>query len=102
MITTRIASLSCRPAGALALLAGALLGLPAQAQPEARPATGIFNRTWTADNGNGTFTNPIFYDEFSDPDLIRGGVRPGQEPGASIGGPNRSSIRALIWSRAWR
>ena len=30
-------------------------------------------RTWTADNGNGTFTNPIFYDEFSDPDLIRVG-----------------------------
>lgn len=30
-------------------------------------------KTWTADNGNGTFTNPIFYDEFSDPDLIRVG-----------------------------
>ena len=29
--------------------------------------------TWTADNGNGTYTNPIFYDEFSDPDLIRVG-----------------------------
>ena len=25
----------------------------------------------TADNGNGTYTNPLFYDEFSDPDLIR-------------------------------
>jgi hypothetical protein len=22
-------------------------------------------------NGNGTFTNPLFYDEFSDPDMIR-------------------------------
>ena len=30
-------------------------------------------RTWTADNGNGTFSNPLFYDEFSDPDLIRVG-----------------------------
>lgn len=30
-------------------------------------------KTWTADNGNGTFTNPLFYDEFSDPDLIRVG-----------------------------
>jgi xylan 1,4-beta-xylosidase len=30
-------------------------------------------RTWTADNGNGTFTNPLFFDEFSDPDLIRVG-----------------------------
>jgi beta-xylosidase len=36
-------------------------GLPAAAQ------------TWTADNGDGTFTNPLFYDEFSDPDLIRVG-----------------------------
>jgi hypothetical protein len=27
-------------------------------------------RTWTADNGKGTFSNPLFYDEFSDPDLI--------------------------------
>ena len=29
--------------------------------------------TWMSDNGNGTFTNPIFYDEFSDPDMIRVG-----------------------------
>ncbi len=29
--------------------------------------------TWTSDNGNGTYTNPLFYDEFSDPDLIRVG-----------------------------
>lgn len=36
-------------------------------------ATIIQNHTWTSDNGNGTFTNPLFYDEFSDPDLIRVG-----------------------------
>lgn len=30
--------------------------------------------TWTADNGNGTYTNPLFYEEFSDPDLIRVGT----------------------------
>jgi beta-xylosidase len=29
--------------------------------------------SWTADNGNGTFTNPLFYDEFSDPDVLRVG-----------------------------
>ena len=29
--------------------------------------------TWTSDNGNVLFTNPLFYDEFSDPDLIRVG-----------------------------
>jgi len=32
-----------------------------------------FADTWHADNGNGTFTNPLFYDEFSDPDMIRVG-----------------------------
>lgn len=30
-------------------------------------------QSWTADNGNGTFTNPLLYDEFSDPDIIRVG-----------------------------
>ena len=35
---------------------------------------GIYAQTWTADNGNGTFTNPLFYDEFTDPDLIRVGT----------------------------
>jgi beta-xylosidase len=29
--------------------------------------------TWIADNGNGTFSNPLFYEEFSDPDMIRVG-----------------------------
>lgn len=28
---------------------------------------------WTADNGNGTYSNPLFYGEFEDPDLIRVG-----------------------------
>ena len=31
-------------------------------------------QTWTADNGNGTYTNPLFFDEFSDPDMIRVGA----------------------------
>ena len=30
-------------------------------------------QTWKADNGNGTFTNTLFYEEFSDPDMIRVG-----------------------------
>jgi beta-xylosidase len=29
--------------------------------------------SWVADNGNGTYTNPLFYEEFSDPDVIRVG-----------------------------
>lgn len=28
-------------------------------------------QTWTADNGNGTYSNPLFYDEFADPDILR-------------------------------
>jgi beta-xylosidase len=37
-------------------------------------ATGATVRTtWMPDNGNGTYTNPLFYDEFTDPDLIRVG-----------------------------
>src|SRR5262245_42184631 len=30
-------------------------------------------RHWTADNGNGTYSNPLFYEEFEDPDVIRVG-----------------------------
>jgi xylan 1,4-beta-xylosidase len=32
-----------------------------------------FAQSWTADNGNGTYSNPLFFDEFSDPDMIRVG-----------------------------
>lgn len=32
-----------------------------------------YAQSWIADNGNGTFTNPLFYDEFSDPDILRVG-----------------------------
>ena len=35
--------------------------------------TATAQTSWTADNGNGTFTNPLFYDEFSDPDILRVG-----------------------------
>ena len=39
--------------------------------------TGLAHRslaqTWAADNGNGTYSNPLFYDEFADPDVIRVG-----------------------------
>lgn len=38
--------------------------------PELAP---VEPQSWTADNGNGTYTNPLFYDEFSDPDVIRVG-----------------------------
>lgn len=50
------------------LVPGVVSGALAQTVPAPTPVP-----TWTADNGNGTFTNPLFYDEFSDPDLIRVG-----------------------------
>ena len=47
----------------------ALMGVAAShAQGAGTPA-----QSWTADNGNGTYTNPLMYDEFSDPDIIRVG-----------------------------
>jgi hypothetical protein len=48
-----------------------LLALPAAAP--AGPAQAA-RRSWAADNGNGTYSNPLFYDEFSDPDMIRVGA----------------------------
>ena len=45
----------------LALGCGALLGAAPRVIAQSAP------RTWTADNGNGTFSNPLFYDEFSIP-----------------------------------
>ena len=60
--------------GLLGLLAlAASLPTAAQKKPAKAPAF-LSAPTWTADNGNGTFTNPLFYDEFSDPDLIRVGT----------------------------
>ncbi len=34
---------------------------------------GSYMMNWTADNGNGTYSNPLFYEEFEDPDIIRVG-----------------------------
>ncbi|MGE5295641.1 MAG: family 43 glycosylhydrolase, partial [Solirubrobacterales bacterium] len=36
-------------------------------------ATDDAAKHWTADNGNGTYSNPLFYEEFEDPDIIRVG-----------------------------
>jgi beta-xylosidase len=30
-------------------------------------------QSWASDNGNGTYSNPLFYEEFEDPDVIRVG-----------------------------
>ncbi|HEU4996779.1 MAG TPA: glycoside hydrolase 43 family protein [Gemmatimonadaceae bacterium] len=55
-----------RPLQATAILRLGLLTIPLACQ-------GALAQTWSADNGNGTYSNPLFYDEFSDPDLIRVG-----------------------------
>jgi len=52
----------------------ALAAVTVSAAPAPVPAAAPVPRTtWMPDNGNGTYTNPLFYDEFSDPDLIRVG-----------------------------
>src|SRR4051812_47801479 len=51
-----------------------LQAIPAIAQKSPVQQPGWLNTpTWTSDNGNGTFSNPLFFDEFSDPDMIRVG-----------------------------
>lgn len=65
------------------LLFGLTLGLIVAAGCKSAPPDGATGRadirspgatgTWRADNGNGTFSNPLFYEEFSDPDMIRAG-----------------------------
>lgn len=55
-------------ASALALASGC--ATHAQA-PQVSSAAG---KHWTADNGNGTYSNPLFYGEFEDPDVIRVGT----------------------------
>jgi xylan 1,4-beta-xylosidase len=57
-------------AALLALLAG---GNVAVFAANSAPASGAAARHWTADNGNGTYSNPLFYEEFEDPDVIRVG-----------------------------
>lgn len=55
-----------------AFLAGVvLLGLTAVSNVAG--ASNVATQHWTADNGNGTYSNPLFYEEFEDPDIIRVG-----------------------------
>lgn len=52
---------------------GAALPTSAPDSPRPPPKDMTTAQTWTADNGDGTYTNPLFYEEFSDPDIIRVG-----------------------------
>jgi xylan 1,4-beta-xylosidase len=53
------------------LAGGTLAGLAATSDSSGLPPA--TTRHWTADNGNGTYSNPLFYEEFEDPDIIRVG-----------------------------
>jgi xylan 1,4-beta-xylosidase len=53
------------------LAGGALLSHAAASDSPGLPLAAT--KHWTADNGNGTYSNPLFYGEFEDPDPIRVG-----------------------------
>src|SRR4051812_6626173 len=59
--------LGCSIFLACSAIAAAQSATPAPAGPDA------WKKHWTADNGNGTYSNPLFYEEFEDPDVIRVG-----------------------------
>jgi xylan 1,4-beta-xylosidase len=50
-----------------------LCAIAAAAPPGSSGNATAVARSWTADNGNGTYSNPLFYEEFEDPDVIRVG-----------------------------
>ena len=52
-----------------ALSAGAISAAP----PDSSRSSTAAAQSWTADNCNGTYSNPLFYEEFEDPDVIRVG-----------------------------
>ncbi|WP_221902311.1 glycoside hydrolase family 43 protein [Croceicoccus marinus] len=59
--------------GAMLALAAVPAATYAQPLPDPSASHPTAAESWTADNGDGSFTNPIFNDEFSDPDIIRVG-----------------------------
>src|SRR4029079_14621652 len=61
----------CGFAASLLLVGCSLLSLAAVSEASGTSATAA--RSWVADNGNGTYSNPLFYEEFEDPDVIRVG-----------------------------
>jgi xylan 1,4-beta-xylosidase len=50
-----------------------VVSILALALPESSGASKASKQHWTADNGNGTYSNPLFYGEFEDPDPLRVG-----------------------------
>lgn len=55
------------------LFAGGAYLIVTAVPPNSLAAPADAAKHWTADNGNGTYSNPLFYGEFEDPDVIRVG-----------------------------
>jgi beta-xylosidase len=60
---------------AVILVTLAAFGLNAQAQPSTGGVVsgGPVSKVWVADNGDGTYRNPVIHADFSDPDAVRVG-----------------------------
>lgn len=56
----------------LLLLAG-MTGLSGSLYSKEKVDTDAVSKVWVADNGDGTYKNPILYADFSDPDVVRVG-----------------------------
>jgi xylan 1,4-beta-xylosidase len=48
-------------------------GVIAASQQASSGVSAAAAKHWTSDNGNGTYSNPLYYEEFEDPDIIRVG-----------------------------
>jgi xylan 1,4-beta-xylosidase len=57
----------------LMILTSLVVGITTAATPASSETSTASTKNWTADNGNGTYSNPLFYEEFEDPDVIRVG-----------------------------
>ena len=66
-----ITSVLSRLAASMLLAGSALLIFATTSDASGVPLAAT--KHWTADNGNGTYSNPLFYGEFEDPDPIRVG-----------------------------
>lgn len=71
----------------LFVLLGAFLGTNIQAQQQ----------VWTPDNGNGTFTNPLMWGDWPDPDIIRVGDDFTSFPQVCI----MYQVRPLLSQKTW-
>lgn len=66
----QLKSLSAR-AAVCCILASPTVAAKAQTPPPANPGGGAVSKVWVADNGDGTYKNPIIHADYSDPDAVR-------------------------------